>query len=115
MDTVVAQVTGSVRWEESVRALLAQGFTRFIELGPGNVLTGMAKRTVSGAKTLSVSTPDDLDKLLTALAAPVETVEVHEGEHLFATERMVVSPAAGVFAPAAPAVLAQHRAGRTAR
>lgn len=46
-----------------------------------------------------MSTPDDLDRLLTALAAPPETVVVHEGEHLFATERMVVSPAAGVFSP----------------
>ena len=83
-----------------------------IELGPGNVLTGMAKRTVSGATTLSVSTPDDLDKLLTALATPavaeVAEVVVHEGEHLFATERMVVSPAAGVFAPAATAETGLH-------
>jgi [acyl-carrier-protein] S-malonyltransferase len=77
------------------------GATVFVELGPGNVLTGMAKRTVTGTTTLSVSTPDDLDKLLTALASPSESVAVHEGEHLFATERMVVSPAAGVFTPAA--------------
>ena len=78
-----------------------------VELGPGNVLTGMAKRTVKNATTLSVSTPDDLDRLLTALATPevaeVAEVVVHEGEHLFATERMVVSPAAGVFTPAAHA------------
>ena len=96
-----AQLCSPVRWRQILHNLDDAGATVFIELGPGNVLTGMAKRTVSGAKTLSVSTPDDLDKLLTALAAPVETVEVHEGEHLFATERMVVSPAAGVFAPAA--------------
>lgn len=95
-----AQLCSPVRWRQILHNLDDAGATVFIELGPGNVLTGMAKRTVSGAKTLSVSTPDDLDKLLTALAAPVETVEVHEGEHLFATERMVVSPAAGVFAPA---------------
>ena len=73
-----------------------------MELGPGSVLTGMAKRTVTGATTLSVSTPNDLDKLITALATPSASVSgVHEGEHLFATERMVVSPAAGVFTPAA--------------
>ncbi len=77
------------------------GATIFVELGPGNVLTGMAKRTLTGTTTLAVSTPEDLDKLLTALASPSESVAVHEGEHLFATERMVVSPTAGVFTPAA--------------
>lgn len=99
-----AQLCSPVRWRQTLTALGEAGATVFVELGPGSVLTGMAKRTVDGAKTLSVSTPDDLDKLLTALAAPVESaVVVHEGEHLFATERMVVSPAAGVFTPAAHA------------
>jgi len=99
-DLLNAQLCSPVRWRQILNNLESAGASVLIELGPGNVLTGMAKRTVSGAKTLSVSTPDDLDKLLTALASPVEAVEVHEGEHLFATERMVVSPAAGVFAPA---------------
>jgi [acyl-carrier-protein] S-malonyltransferase len=46
--------------------------------------------------------PDDLDELLASLATPsAASAGVHEGEHLFATERIVVSPAAGVFAPAA--------------
>jgi [acyl-carrier-protein] S-malonyltransferase len=40
------------------------GVTDFVELGPGAVLTGMAKRTVPDARTISVATPDDLDKLL---------------------------------------------------
>ena len=100
-DLLNAQLCSPVRWRQTLANLGDAGATVFVELGPGNVLTGMAKRTVADVKTLSVSTPDDLDKLLTALAAPVETVEVHEGEHLFATERMVVSPAAGVFAPSA--------------
>ena len=61
----------------------------------------MAKRTVQGATTLSVSAPDDLDKLLSTLAIPSAAgAGVHEGEHLFATERIVVSPSAGVFSPA---------------
>jgi [acyl-carrier-protein] S-malonyltransferase len=76
------------------------GVNDFVELGPGGVLTGMAKRTVEAARTLSVSTPDELDKLIEWLAAgaPVGAAQ-HEGEHLFAVERLVVSPAAGVFTP----------------
>ncbi len=43
-EKLVAQVTSSVRWEASMRYLLAQGFTRFIELGPGTALSGFMKR-----------------------------------------------------------------------
>src|ERR1039458_3283964 len=41
---LVEQVTFSVRWEESMRNLIAQGFTRFIELGPGRALSGFMRR-----------------------------------------------------------------------
>jgi [acyl-carrier-protein] S-malonyltransferase len=100
-DLLAAQLCSPVRWRQTLHKLGDAGASVFVELGPGTVLTGMARRTVAGASTLSVSTPDDLDTLLTALATPVESpLGVHEGEHLFATERMVVSPAAGVFAPA---------------
>jgi [acyl-carrier-protein] S-malonyltransferase len=95
-----AQLCSPVRWRQTLHNLGDAGATVFVELGPGSVLTGMAKRTLAGTTTLAVSTPEDLDKLLTALASPSESVAVHEGEHLFATERMVVSPAAGVFTPA---------------
>ena len=40
------------------------GVTGYVELGPGGVLTGMAKRTVDTARTISVATPDELDKLI---------------------------------------------------
>ena len=96
-----AQLCSPVRWRQTLHNIGDAGATIFVELGPGNVLTGMAKRTLTGTTTLAVSTPEDLDKLLTALASPSESVAVHEGEHLFATERMVVSPTAGVFTPAA--------------
>ena len=61
----------------------------------------MAKRTLDNARTISVASPDDLDKLLEWVNAggPLAAQEVHEGEHLFAVERLVVSPSAGVFAP----------------
>lgn len=52
---LVEQVTSSVRWEESIRYLLAQGFTRFIELGPGTALTGFMKRIDKTAEVLNVA------------------------------------------------------------
>jgi [acyl-carrier-protein] S-malonyltransferase len=52
---LVRQVTSSVRWEDSMRYLLAQGFTRFIELGPGKALSGFMKRINPDAQTLNVS------------------------------------------------------------
>jgi len=97
-DLLNAQLCSPVRWRQTLLNLQNAGAKTFIELGPGSVLTGMAKRTVSDCNTLSVSTPADLDKLLTAIAEKPPVV-VHEGEHLFATERMVVSPAAGIFTP----------------
>ena len=47
-----------------LRARRRSASPQFVELGPGGVLTGMAKRTVTGARTISVATPDDLDTLL---------------------------------------------------
>ena len=95
-----AQLCSPVRWRQTLYTLDELGATTFIELGPGNVLTGMTRRTVAGATTLSVSKPDELDKLLETLhGQELEPAGLHEGEHLFATERVVVSPAAGVFTP----------------
>ena len=99
-----AQLSSPVRWKHSLLTMAQEGITAFIELGPGGVLTGMAKRTVDGARTISVATPEDLDHLLEWLgefapASTPPTVTAHEGEHLFAMERLVVSPAAGVFTP----------------
>jgi [acyl-carrier-protein] S-malonyltransferase len=94
-----AQLCSPVRWRQSLHALAGLGFTTYIELGPGTVLTGMAKRTLGEARTLSVATPDDLDRMLEALAGPpAAAVGPIEGEHLFVTERIIVSPGAGVFA-----------------
>jgi [acyl-carrier-protein] S-malonyltransferase len=74
--------------------------TRFAEAGAGKVLTGMAKRTLDNARTISVATPEELDKLIEWVnAGKSAAVVAHQGEHLFATERVVVSPVAGVFTP----------------
>jgi [acyl-carrier-protein] S-malonyltransferase len=52
---VVDQVTSSVRWEDSMRYLISQGFTRFIELGPGKALSGFMKRIDPNAQMLNVA------------------------------------------------------------
>lgn len=67
--TLVAQVTSSVHWEASIRLLLEQGFNRFIELGPGNALSGFMKRIDRGVEMLNVADAASLEKTAAALAA----------------------------------------------
>lgn len=57
---LVAQVTGAVRWEESMQELPRLGITRAIELGAGNVLRGLARRIVEDLPVTSLSEPDDI-------------------------------------------------------
>ncbi len=59
-EALVAQVTGTVRWSESVAAMAEAGVDRFYELGAGKVLTGLVKRIASGATASAVGTPDDV-------------------------------------------------------
>jgi len=94
-----AQLASPVRWKHGLQTLSSLGVTQFAELGPGSALTGMAKRSVTDASTVSVSTPDDLDKLVEWLQGDATPTAHIEGEHLFAVERLVVSPAAGIFTP----------------
>jgi [acyl-carrier-protein] S-malonyltransferase len=65
---LVEQVCASVLWENSVRALLAQGFTRFIELGPGTALSGFMKRIDKTATMLNVADAASLETTVKALA-----------------------------------------------
>jgi [acyl-carrier-protein] S-malonyltransferase len=51
---LVEPVTSPVRWEASMRYLLQQGFTRFIELGPGKTLSGFLKRIDNTAQVLNI-------------------------------------------------------------
>jgi [acyl-carrier-protein] S-malonyltransferase len=64
---LVRQVTSSVRWEASIRYLLSQGFTRFIELGPGAALSGFMKRIDKSAQVLNVSDPASLENTVKAI------------------------------------------------
>jgi [acyl-carrier-protein] S-malonyltransferase len=57
---LVEQVTSPVRWEQSMRYLLAQDFTRFIELGPGKALSGFMKRIEPSAQILNVADAESL-------------------------------------------------------
>jgi [acyl-carrier-protein] S-malonyltransferase len=96
-----AQLSSPVRWKHGLQSMGQMGATSFAELGPGGVLTGMAKRTLDGVRTISVATPDELDRLLEWIGGePAAPTSSHEGEHLFAHERLVVSPGAGIFATA---------------
>jgi len=66
-ESLTRQVTGSVRWEESMRWLIAQGFDTFLELGPGGVLAGMMARIDRGVAMLSAGDLPTLEKALAAL------------------------------------------------
>jgi [acyl-carrier-protein] S-malonyltransferase len=57
---LVEQITGAVRWRESVLFMSRQGVDRFVELGAGKVLTGLIKRIVEGALIVNVATSADV-------------------------------------------------------
>jgi [acyl-carrier-protein] S-malonyltransferase len=64
------QVARAVRWEDSLRTLHSLGCRTFLELGPGQVLSGMVKRTLPDVETLAAGTPDALASAAMALAEP---------------------------------------------
>jgi [acyl-carrier-protein] S-malonyltransferase len=66
---LAAQVISPVRWEDSIRYLLAQGFTRFIELGPGTALSGFVKRIDKSASILNVADVPSLDSAARTITA----------------------------------------------
>jgi [acyl-carrier-protein] S-malonyltransferase len=61
-DSLVRQVTGTVRWRESVQFMAQAGVTSFYEIGAGKVLTGLIKRIADTATTAAIGTPDDVTK-----------------------------------------------------
>jgi [acyl-carrier-protein] S-malonyltransferase len=65
---LVEQVTGTVRWRESVAYMAGHGVTRFLEIGAGKVLSGLVKRIADGAVGISVSGPGDIAAAKSALA-----------------------------------------------
>ncbi len=80
----------------------AEGERLFVELGSGGVLTGFTRRILPSATAISVAVPADLDTLVEAISGDSALhayAASHHGEHLYVSERMVISPCAGVFQP----------------
>lgn len=112
-----AQLCSPVRWRHCVTTLQSLGATALIELGPGNVLGGLAKRIAPEMASISVSTPEGLEQLVELVRSLASTTSLpsdedgtdedhsevvhhvthHEGEHLHVHERLVVSTSTGLF------------------
>lgn len=66
-DLLVEQLTGQVRWSESIRTMVEGGADRFVELGAGSVLCGLNRRNARGLPCASVGTPDEVNDFLAVL------------------------------------------------
>jgi [acyl-carrier-protein] S-malonyltransferase len=110
-----AQLCSPVRWDQSI-ALLGSltehvGKRLFVELGAGRSLSTMISQSRPDSETVGVTGPSDLDRLVDAVVGNDKLHAYsagHHGEHLYVSERVVISPGAGVFDPsggdAGPAV-----------
>jgi [acyl-carrier-protein] S-malonyltransferase len=67
-DALIRQVTGAVRWTESVQWLIAAGVTTFVEVGPGKVLSGLLRQIDRNQKAQHVEDPVSLEKMLGAVS-----------------------------------------------
>jgi [acyl-carrier-protein] S-malonyltransferase len=109
-----AQLCSPIRWHQSIMRLAGLDDRHlateqcFVELGPGDSLSSMIRHALPSATTITVTTPGDLDALVGVLTGddPLHAYAAdHQGELLYVSERVVISPSAGVFEPteAAPA------------
>jgi len=69
VDLLVQQLTGPVKFTQSVRSLVRQGVGMFVEIGPGQVLSGLIRRCDRSLRTISVGDPESLRKLQETLSA----------------------------------------------
>lgn len=60
IEALIAQVSSPVRWEEVVRRLASEGVTTYVEVGPGTVLSGLARKIHREATVVSCGSPDDV-------------------------------------------------------
>ncbi len=68
-DSLVAQVTGTVRWRECVEAMANRGVTTFLEVGTGKVLSGLVRRIAAGTMCQAIGTPDDIAAFIASKSA----------------------------------------------
>jgi [acyl-carrier-protein] S-malonyltransferase len=112
-ELLARQLTGRVRWTESVRRMAALGVDTFIEVGPGTVLSGLIKRSVEGARILSAANAEGVAAVADALRAQADgdardaaKADVAKGEDqgevVVLPERFAVSPGHGRFYPVSP-------------
>jgi [acyl-carrier-protein] S-malonyltransferase len=100
-----AQLCSPVRWRQSLQTFVGLGASTVLEVGPGGVLTGLARRAAPELNAIAISKPEDLNTLIDALGGtdtetPRGEQGAHQGgEHLYTFERVVVSPCAGIFTP----------------
>jgi [acyl-carrier-protein] S-malonyltransferase len=66
-DALIRQVTGSVKWDQSIRALIAQGVETFVEVGPGKVLCGLMRQIDRSKTAVNVEDEASLEKALSKL------------------------------------------------
>ena len=66
---LVEQLTAPVRFTQAAQSLMKEGANTFVEIGPGNVLSGLVKRIDRSVKTISVDSPEAIDKLEETLAS----------------------------------------------
>jgi [acyl-carrier-protein] S-malonyltransferase len=69
VESLISQVTSPVLWDDSVRAMISNGVTAFLEVGPGKVLTGLTKRIDKQATAQTFGTPEELDSALALLGS----------------------------------------------
>jgi [acyl-carrier-protein] S-malonyltransferase len=67
-DALIRQVTGSVKWEQSMRVLIAQGVRTFVEVGPGKVLCGLMRQIDRTRTCVNVADEASLQKTLEYIA-----------------------------------------------
>jgi [acyl-carrier-protein] S-malonyltransferase len=102
------QLTGRVRWTESVRRMATLGVDTFIEVGPGTVLSGLIRRTVEGTRVLAAGDAEGVAAAADALRAQADGDAAdaakgeNQGEVVVLPERFAVSPGHGRFYPVTP-------------
>jgi [acyl-carrier-protein] S-malonyltransferase len=70
-DALLRQVASPVRWEETIAAMTASGVSRFVEVGPGKVLSGLVRKIAKDASVESVGGPSDVERFFTEGATVV--------------------------------------------